>query len=121
MGGNDDNTNQGNSENVSPRNVESTTDSISSSDSEEGIILVIAATKSDLGEKRQISKNRAEDYANSINAILFETSSKENRGVSELFERISEEVLVVKKKEIEMRNAAFSRQSVMLTHENKDG
>ena len=96
---------------LSSESESQTNDSI---DEGEGIILVIAATKSDLSEQRKVSKNRAEDYAVSIGAILFETSSKENRGVDQLFERISEEVLIVKRREIDTKNMDFGRPSVML-------
>lgn len=39
-----------------------------------------------------VSKSRAETFATKNNAIMFETSAKENIGVDEIFKKISEEV-----------------------------
>ena len=39
-----------------------------------------------------MSKSRAENFAAKNNAIIFETSAKENIGVDEIFKKISEEV-----------------------------
>lgn len=47
-----------------------------------------------------VSKLRAQQYAASIKAILFETSAKENWGVTELFQRICERVIEVRGDEL---------------------
>jgi len=60
--------------------------------SDEDFILAIACNKSDLESERVVSKSRAEGFAAKNNALLFETSAKENTGVEELFKKISEEV-----------------------------
>lgn len=60
--------------------------------SDENFILAIACNKSDLESERVVSKSRAEVFAAKNDAILFETSAKENIGVEEIFKRISEEV-----------------------------
>jgi ethanolamine utilization protein EutP (predicted NTPase) len=39
-----------------------------------------------------VSKSRAEVFAEKNNALLFETSAKDNTGVEELFKKVSEEV-----------------------------
>jgi GTPase SAR1 family protein len=55
---------------------------------------VIACNKCDLEEERTVSKARAESFAQRVNAVLFETSAKENYGVDELFKKITEEVII---------------------------
>ena len=52
------------------------------------LILAIACNKADL-PKRVVSRARSETFANSIDAILIDTSAKDNFGVTELFQRVS--------------------------------
>jgi small GTP-binding protein len=59
----------------------------------EGLIMVIACTKCDLEFERVVSRSRAEEFAQRVNATLFETSAKDNSGVNELFRCISEQVI----------------------------
>lgn len=60
---------------------------------DENFILAIACNKCDLEEKRVVSKSRAENFASKNDALLFETSAKDNVGVEELFKKISEEIV----------------------------
>lgn len=60
--------------------------------SEEQLILAIACNKADLEDQRVVSRTRAEQFASRVNAIMYETSAKENVGVEEIFKKISEEV-----------------------------
>ena len=43
-------------------------------------------------DQRVVSRTRAEQFASRVNAIMYETSAKENVGVEEIFKKISEEV-----------------------------
>ena len=52
---------------------------------EKNLVLAIACNKGDLADERVVSRARAEQFARSINAIIHETSAKENFGVAELF------------------------------------
>lgn len=52
----------------------------------------IACNKCDCEEGRVISKERAEEFAQRVNALVFETSAKANIGVEDLFKKITEEV-----------------------------
>lgn len=45
-------------------------------------VIAIAANKVDTEEKREISRDSAESYARSIGALFFETSAKNNTGLS---------------------------------------
>lgn len=58
----------------------------------EQLVLAIACNKADLESLRVISRSRAEQFAQRVNAILYETSAKENYGVEEIFRKITEDV-----------------------------
>lgn len=60
----------------------------------EQLIIAIACTKSDLESERVIARSRAEGFAKRVDAILYETSAKDNVGVDEIFKNISEQVLL---------------------------
>lgn len=51
----------------------------------DSVVLCIVENKIDLEKERHVSRQAAEDYANSVNAKLYQTSAKLNRGVEELF------------------------------------
>lgn len=61
--------------------------------SAEQLVLAIACNKADLESSRVISRSRADEFAKRVNAILYETSAKENFGVEEIFKKITEEVV----------------------------
>eukprot|EP00753_Platysulcus_tardus_P005349 PLAT13204.1.p1 GENE.PLAT13204.1~~PLAT13204.1.p1 ORF type:complete len:241 (+),score=35.84 PLAT13204.1:75-725(+) len=58
-----------------------------------GIVLGIACNKSDLTEERAVEYERAKSFAESIGAIIYETSAKTDSGIEELFMDISREVI----------------------------
>ena len=49
------------------------------------VVLCIVGNKIDLEKDRRVPTQAAEDYAKSVNAKLYHTSPKLNRGVEELF------------------------------------
>lgn len=49
------------------------------------VVLCIVGNKTDLEKDRQISVETAEEYAQSVNAKLYNTSAKLNKGIEELF------------------------------------
>ena len=57
--------------------------------SPEGIILVIAANKSDLFEHEAIEESVARDFAQQLGAIYITTSAKNSEGINNLFEEIA--------------------------------
>mmetsp|Transcript_1147 Transcript_1147/g.3422 ORF Transcript_1147/g.3422 Transcript_1147/m.3422 type:complete len:215 (+) Transcript_1147:218-862(+) len=63
------------------------------------LVIAIACTKADL-ENRQVSRARAEQFARSINALVIDTSAKENFGVAELFAAVSEHVIKLRGPEL---------------------
>ena len=57
------------------------------------VIIAIAANKSDLYEDREVSNEKGEEFAVSINAIFSPTSAKNNNGIKYLFETIAKKML----------------------------
>lgn len=55
----------------------------------ENIVLAVCGNKSDMEDKREVSKEDAQAYANEIGAIFAETSAKQNKGVSDVFMELS--------------------------------
>ncbi|KAM4871310.1 ras-related protein Rab-31-like [Thomomys bottae] len=55
----------------------------------ENIVIAIAGNKCDLSDMRQVSLKDAEEYAQSIGAIVVETSAKDAVNIKELFQGIS--------------------------------
>jgi len=49
------------------------------------VVLCIVGNKIDLEKDRHVSMQTAEEYARSVNAKLFNTSAKLNKGIEELF------------------------------------
>ena len=60
--------------------------------SPDDVIIAIAANKSDLYEKEEVSQDEVEEYAESINAIYKQTSALNGSGIKEIFESIGDEL-----------------------------
>jgi GTPase SAR1 family protein len=59
--------------------------------------IVLCGNKSDLMERRQVSKTTAEDYTNSLNWPYFETSAKTRENVEESFTELVKFIAKYKK------------------------
>uniref|UniRef100_A0A7S3NK22 Uncharacterized protein n=1 Tax=Aureoumbra lagunensis TaxID=44058 RepID=A0A7S3NK22_9STRA len=70
---------------------------------DKNLVIAIACNKADL-DTRQVSRARAESFARSIDAIILDTSAKENFGVSELFTAVSEQVITLRGHELEAQS-----------------
>ena len=57
------------------------------------IAIAIAANKCDMEESRKVPKETAREYAQSIDAFLFETSAKDDKGIEDLFLTISKKLI----------------------------
>ncbi len=65
------------------------------------LVIAIAITKSDLDENRQETRRKAEEFASSINdALVLETSAKNDVGVRELFATVAERVIELRGEEL---------------------
>jgi len=57
------------------------------------IVLMIAANKSDLEAKRQVSQHDVNEYARSVGAKVMSTSAKSGKGVEQLFLELTKSLL----------------------------
>jgi Ras-related protein Rab-21 len=73
------------------------------------VVLCIVGNKIDLEKDRHVSIQTAEDYAKSVNAKLYHTSAKLNKGVEELFNDLAQRKLVDRKKIIKIFYSCFLR------------
>jgi len=66
--------------------------------SDENIVLAIACNKCDLSGQRAVAFKRAKDYAESVGAIVYETSAKNlaHKGIEDLFVEISRKIIANK-------------------------
>ncbi|NXI46442.1 RAB31 protein, partial [Galbula dea] len=55
----------------------------------ENIVMVIAGNKCDLSDTREVSVKDAKEYADSVGAVFFETSAKNDVNIEEVFQEIS--------------------------------
>jgi len=63
---------------------------------DEPLVLAIACNKADLAEQRVVTAEAAAAYAQSIGAIIVETSAKSNTGVSQLFQEVARRLIQTK-------------------------
>jgi GTPase SAR1 family protein len=56
----------------------------------DNIVLAIAGNKLDITESRQVTRQKGEEYAQSVNALFAECSAKEDTNITDLFRRIAE-------------------------------
>jgi Ras-related protein Rab-1A len=57
-------------------------------------LLLLCGTKIDLDFKREVMKEEAEEYAKTNNMYFFESSSKNNSNITEIFELIAENKII---------------------------
>lgn len=55
----------------------------------ENIVIAVCGNKTDLEDRREVSKDEAEHFANEIDGVFFETSAKTAVNVQRMFEAIS--------------------------------
>ena len=76
-------------------------------------IIILAGNKADIDDdKRQVSREEAEDYAKSKNLLYFETSAKSGLNIKEVFNKLYEDVFNLNKKIV--------NNNIELTKEDKD-
>ena len=68
-------------------------------------IIILAGNKADIDDdKRQVSREEAEDYAKSKNLLYFETSAKSGLNIKEVFNKLYEDIFNLNKKIIDKKN-----------------
>jgi len=63
---------------------------------DEPLVLAIACNKADLADQRVVPWETAAQYAESIGALIYETSAKTNVGVSQLFHDVARRLISTK-------------------------
>ena len=65
-----------------------------------GICLVIAGNKVDMEKKRNVRREMAEEYAESVGAAHIHTSAKTNEGIDQLFNALTQKMMENTEKKI---------------------
>ena len=65
-----------------------------------GICLVIAGNKVDMEKKRNVRREMAEEYAESVGAAHIHTSAKTNEGIDQLFAALTQKMMENAEKKI---------------------
>mmetsp|Transcript_19660 Transcript_19660/g.63887 ORF Transcript_19660/g.63887 Transcript_19660/m.63887 type:complete len:214 (-) Transcript_19660:41-682(-) len=83
------------------------------------IVLVLAGNKVDMERNRQVPAEEAEAYAASIDATLFHTSAKANKGVEQAFLHIAR-TLAAQRKSVPAaaQGSGFRRGNIVLTDDS---
>ena len=72
------------------------------------LLIGIIGNKSDLSELEQVSYDEGNEYAKNIKAFYKQTSAKENKGITSLFEKVCEEIEKKDAKEFVPKNSSSS-------------
>lgn len=62
---------------------------------ESNLIVVVVGNKTDLAKHRVVTERQGKSFAESIGALFFETSARENVGIDPLFLEVCKKLLVV--------------------------
>ena len=74
-------------------------------------IIILAGNKADIDDdKRQVSREEAENYAKSKNLLYFETSAKSGLNIKEAFNKLYEDIFNLNKKLIEKENIELTKE-----------
>ena len=74
---------------------------------DEPLVLAIACNKVDLADQRVVTWEAANQYAESIGALIYETSAKSNTGVSQLFHDVARRLVSTKSRSNEPAGAGL--------------
>eukprot|EP00033_Pygsuia_biforma_P001936 GCRY01002158.1.p1 GENE.GCRY01002158.1~~GCRY01002158.1.p1 ORF type:complete len:203 (+),score=32.27 GCRY01002158.1:165-773(+) len=83
------------------------------------INLFIVGNKSDLEKNRNVKREAAEEFAKSVGATHYESSAKQNRGVSELFAQLAKKMFA-KRKDSPSSQRGARRQGLLLIDEHDE-
>ena len=59
---------------------------------DDDVLLILAGNKSDLGERRQVSFEEGQEYAQRMNLLFFETSAKNGQNIKTLFNELAKKL-----------------------------
>ena len=74
-------------------------------------ILILAGNKADIeDDKREVSREEAENYANLNNFLYFETSAKSGLNIKEVFNKLYEDIFNLNKKLTDRKNIEITKE-----------
>ncbi len=82
--------------------------------------IVVCGTKLDLAAVRQVSYEEGKEFANMHNYDYYETSSKQNKNIDELFEKSSHKLLTNFLTILDLNNKASSTNNNHITSQNNN-
>ena len=56
------------------------------------MLLILAGNKSDIPDRRQVSTEEGQEYANKMNLLFFETSAKNGTNIKTLFNELAKKL-----------------------------
>jgi len=84
------------------------------------IPIAIAANKSDLEKNRAVSRAEAEAYAQSIGAVHIHTSAKLNKGLDQVFIKLTQKMVAQSKTEDSSSRASSRRDKPLIIMDDAD-
>ena len=87
---------------------------------EDDVLLILAGNKSDLSDRRQVSIEEGQEYANKMNLLFFETSAKTGANIKVLFNELAKKLTGIETNPISNAENETSNNAGFKLGEEKD-